>query len=100
MIEDLKFEDTSEQLYYKFFHEFTKRKNDKNGLLWALLGVSMWQCIFVFFVMLLNIGASLTNPVLIKLTIEYLMQEEKEVKEGIYLVVSIIAIRMISVICQ
>ena len=49
--------------------------------------------------MLFNVGASLLNPLLIKWTIQYLMEDEKETKDGIILIVSIIGVRIISVIC-
>ncbi|CAD8155775.1 unnamed protein product [Paramecium pentaurelia] len=100
MIEDLRFEDTSEQLYYRFMKQFEKRKNEKNGLIWSLISVSMGQCIFVFIVMLFNVGTSLINPLLIKWTIQYLMKEDKETQEGLILIFSIIGVRIISVICQ
>ncbi|CAD8112763.1 unnamed protein product [Paramecium primaurelia] len=100
MIEDLRFQDTSEQLYYRFLKQFDKRKSKKNGLLFSLIGVSLGQCMFVFIVMLFNVGTSLLNPLLIKWIIEYLMKEEKETQEGIILIFSIIGIRIISVICQ
>lgn len=41
MIEDLQFKDTSEQLYFRFLKEFDKRKSEKNGLIWSLIGVSL-----------------------------------------------------------
>ncbi|CAD8103784.1 unnamed protein product [Paramecium sonneborni] len=100
MIEDLRFEDTSEQLYYRFSKEFEKRKNKKNGLIWSLIGVSQKQCVFVLIVMLLNVGTSLLNPLLIKWTIQYLMKEEKQIQEGLILIFSIIGMRIISVICE
>lgn len=99
MIEDLKYEDTSEQLYYRFLNKFTERKTEKNGLLWSLVGTSKGECLFVLFVMLINVGCSLASPYLIKLTIQYLMKPDKDTLEGIYLIVTIIIVRMVSVIC-
>ncbi|CAD8129122.1 unnamed protein product [Paramecium sonneborni] len=55
MIEDIRFEDTSEQLYHRFLKEFEKKKEKKNGLIWSLIGASLGKCVFVFTVMLFNV---------------------------------------------